>query len=101
MRFKVGSSSEGASSWVILESVAQLAPHSPNGDNLKLEHNYDYRNCQDDEEEDDRDDEEEVDDEDSGGDGECDGQGGVMELFMGRCAPVVCHKMCGCGFFEA
>ena len=46
MRFKVGSSSEGASSWVILESVAQLAQHSPNGDNLKLEHNYDYRNCQ-------------------------------------------------------
>ena len=102
MRFKVGSSWEGASSWVILESVAQLAQHSPNGDNLKLEHNYDYRNCQDD---DGRDDEEvvghDVDDdhEDSGGDSECDGQGGVMELFKGSCPPIVgcmCVFVCVC-----
>ena len=28
-------------------NVQQLAQHSANGDNLKLEHNYDYRNCQD------------------------------------------------------
>ena len=28
-------------------NVQQLAQHSANGDNLKLEHNYDYRSCQD------------------------------------------------------
>ena len=103
MRFKIGSSWEGGSSWVILECAAQLAQHLPNGDNLKFEHNYDYPNCQDGGDKDDHDDEEEIDDDqgDSGGDSGYDGQGGVMELFMGRCAPVVCHKMCGCGFFEA
>ena len=77
-------------------NAQQLAQHSANGDNLKLEHNYDYRNCQDhddDEEEDDKGYEEEVDGdddfEDTGVGGLCDGQGGVMELLMGRCFSVV------------
>ena len=76
-------------------NLQQLAQHSANGDNLKLEHNYDYRNCQDEDdyekEVDNYDNDEEDDHKDTGGVGIwCDGQGGVMKLLMGRCFPLVC-----------